>query len=91
MGRTPIPLTIWADVAFVHHPEMEKLREMGHEIVGLDFVALNLGRVPTPDIILSRAAFAWGPDMWSYLPQVLKEARKRRKEPVDESPADTDR
>lgn len=83
MGRTPISLTIWADAAFTDHEEMRKLAGMGHAIVPLDFVALNLGRVPQPDIILSRAAFAWGPEMWSYLPTVLKEARKRRKEPVD--------
>lgn len=71
MGKTSLPLTLVVDPEFAHYPAIENLRAQGHE------VSLLAGPV---DIVLSRAAFAWGPDMWPYLDQVLKAARKRRRE-----------
>ena len=73
MGRTPIPLTIWVDEYWEHYPQLEKLRDQGHNIVSLDQSKL-------PDLILSERAHWWHSKFWTkkfYLDQALKKARNR--------------
>jgi len=84
VGKTPTPLVIWVDIAWVNHPQIVDLRGKGHRIVeiGMDGDLVSL-ESPPPDLILSRASWNWDDDMFDEkgrnLETTLKAARKRVK------------
>ena len=74
MGRTPIPLTILVEGAWLSTPQILALTEKGHTTL-----PFTPGAV---DLILHSRAHWWADEMFSkpiYLEAALKAARKRRR------------
>lgn len=62
-------LTIVVDVEWIDRPEIQALRDKGHQV--------QLSSDPdTIDLFLSKRAWNWNDGMWQYLPIALKQARK---------------
>lgn len=74
-GKANPALTIVVDRQWEHHPEIEKLREAGHNVFGLDGDR-------EPDLIIHPAAHGWHESMFEspYLKSALTAGRKRHRE-----------
>ena len=79
MGRTPKPLRILVHPSLMPWPEMDALKEQGHEVVvgGGELTSFWVGFDP----IFAPTAWLMTENHKKYLDVALKEARKRKYPP----------
>ena len=73
MGKTSQKLTIWVARDWAEHEKINELRAKGHAVE----ILMNLPE-DDPDLILHPAAHQWTNEMWIYMEQALKTARRRK-------------
>lgn len=75
MGKTHQPLTIWVPAEWWDKPEVNALREKGHNVFPMN---ASESAWDLPDLILHQHAHAWDDKMWPMLDVALKAARARK-------------